>query len=166
MLAASRRAVSSLLLLIAQLPAPAASAEEGDGVGVGPVLAFTWPDATSLGWELAGTTAGNTLAHFTLGGCYRISASPTDPGYLHYVAWEPWAYVGGTLGAALTDQFEPRVMYGIWEGLPVSLDGELFDESTLQWVFSITIGWRAVGAMRQFYITPKLWRMRSIDFSR
>ena len=151
------------MVLVTLLPA-AAAAKQGDGVGVGPVLAFTWRDATALGWELAGTSGPSPFAHLTLGGSYRISPHPTDPSYFHYVAWEPWGYVGGTLGAALTDQFQPRVMYGLWEGLPMGLDGRLFDDSSLQWVFSIAIGWRGVGRMQQFYITPKLWRLRGLDF--
>jgi hypothetical protein len=153
------------LLLAAVLHTTAASAEDGDGVGFGPVLAFSTTDATSLGWELAATLNGHgPLSHFTLGGSYRLSAQPRDPAYFHYLAWEPWVYVGGTLGAALTDQFQPRVVYGVWEGLPQSLDGELFADSALQWVFTITIGWHGVGGTQQFYITPKMWRMHGYDF--
>jgi hypothetical protein len=168
---ALRRGGFAVVLLSLFHPTQACAAA-GDGVGFGPVLAFTWPDGASLGWELSGVRGVNILEHFTLGGSYRLiprskgldSSPQTDPAYFHYLAWEPWILVGATLGAALTDQFQPRVAYGIWEGLPISLDGQLFDDDSLQWVFSIAIGWRGIGGTQQFYVAPKIWRMRGFDF--
>jgi hypothetical protein len=170
MLSALRR-VGLALSLSVSLSSANASAAEGDGVGFGAVFAFTWPDGAALGWELSGARGANILEHFTLGGSYRLpplsknfgSAPPTAPAYFHYLAWEPWVLVGATLGAALTDRFQPRVMYGIWEGVPVSIDGDLFQDDGLQWVFSIAIGWRGIGGTQQFYVAPKIWRMHGID---
>jgi hypothetical protein len=159
------------LVVFALLHSTKARAADGDGVGLGAVLAFTWPDGSSLGWELSAVRGDNILAHFTLGGSYRLTPlskslgapPPNDPAFFHYLAWEPWVLVGATLGAALTDQFQPRVAYGIWEGVPASIDGDLFNDARLQWVFSIALGWRGIGGTQQFYIAPKIWRMRGFD---
>ena len=140
----------------------ARASDDGQGLGVGPVLAFSADDSLYVGWELAATR--DLLVRGSLGGAYSIVRHAGDPTLFHYVAWEPWGYVGGTLGLAVTDP-KPRVMYGLWEALGHSLSGNdslsggLFDSSELQWVFSIAIGWRGVGATQTFYITPKLWRM-------
>lgn len=144
--------------------ASGARAESGDGVGVGPVIGITWHDSVSLGWELAGARGPGPFARFSVGGSYHLSAHADDPAYFHYVAWEPWAYIGGTLGASLTDQRDVRVVYGLWEGLGKSVHGTIYDDDTLHWAVSLSIGWRGIGSTHQFYLTPKLWRIQGWDF--
>ncbi|MEY2937227.1 MAG: hypothetical protein RL033_7976 [Pseudomonadota bacterium] len=129
------------------------------GWGFGPVLAITASDSPSLGWELTALGDHPLWARWAVGGNYSWAVQGDDPAYLHYLVWEPWLYAGGTLGVALTDRFQPRVAYGAWEGVGVSLDGDLFESDERQWVVSLAIGWRAVGGTHQFYLTPKLWRM-------
>jgi hypothetical protein len=165
------RRVGGVLLLLALLRPTDARAAERYGVGGGPVFAFSWHGGTYLGWELAGVRGADVFAHLTLGGSYRVWQSPEalessprrDPTYFHYVAWEPWVYLGATLGAAVTDQLQPRVVYGLWEGLPLSIDGDFLGSDELQWVFSFAFGWRGIGGTHQFYLTPKLWRMHGVD---
>ncbi|HEU4580997.1 MAG TPA: hypothetical protein VFS67_22215 [Polyangiaceae bacterium] len=162
--------LASSLLACSLVVRSARASDDGQGVGFGPLLSFSADDSIYVGWELAG--AGNILFRGSLGGAYRVVQQHSDdPAFFHYVAWEPWGYVGGTLGLALTDP-QPRVMYGLWEGLGQSLSGVsnsvgggLFDSTELQWVFSIAIGWRGVGSTQTFYLTPKLWRMHGWQFS-
>jgi hypothetical protein len=155
-------------LLCSLLVRSARASEDGQGVGLGPVFTFSADDSFYVGWELAGTR--DILVRGSIGGAYGIVRRADDPALFHYVAWEPWGYVGGTLGLAVTDP-KPRVMYGLWEALGQSLSGNgslgggLFDSSELQWVFSVAIGWRGVGGTQSFYITPKLWRMHGWQFS-
>jgi hypothetical protein len=162
-------AACSLLACSLSVRSARASDDDGEGVGFGPVLTFSADDSIYVGWELAATS--NILLRGSLGGAYRVVQHSDDPAFFHYVAWEPWAYVGGTLGLALTDP-QPRVMYGLWEALGQSLSGVsnsvgggLFDSTELQWVFSIAIGWRGIGSTQSFYVTPKLWRMHGWQFS-
>ena len=133
------------------------------------MLTFSADDSIYVGWELAATR--HIFLRGSIGGAYGIVRRADDPALFHYAAWEPWGYLGGTLGLAVTDT-EPRVMYGLWEALGQSLSGQddslgggLFDSSELQWVFSIAIGWRGVGSTQSFYLTPKLWRMHGWQFS-
>jgi hypothetical protein len=162
-------AFSLVASLLCSLPVRSARAsDDGQGIGFGPVLAFSADDSIYVGWELGATR--NILLRGSLGGGYSIVRHADDPALVHYIAWEPWGYVGGTLGLAVTDP-SPRVMYGLWEALGQSLSrndsigGGLFDSTELQWVFSIAIGWRGLGGTQTFYITPKLWRMHGWQFS-
>ena len=55
------------------------------------------------------------------------------------------------------------------DGLVDTADGEIqraygflvtaTRDSQRQWVVTIAIGWRGIGSMQQFYLTPKLFRM-------
>jgi hypothetical protein len=162
-------AFSLLTGLLCSLPARSARAsDDGQGIGFGPVLTFSADDSIYVGWELGATR--DIFVRGSLGGAYSAVRHADDPALFHYVAWEPWGYVGGTLGLAVTDR-QPRVMYGLWEALGQSLSGNaslgggLFDSTELQWVLSIAIGWRGVGGTQSFYITPKLWRMHGWEFS-
>ncbi len=133
-------------------------------MGVGPVIGFTWHDSFSLGWEVAGSKGPGPFARFSGGGSYHLSRHEDDPAYFHYVAWEPWLYVGGTLGTTVTSQGDVRVLYGLWEGVALSMSESLYDADTLQWAVSLTIGWRGAGSTHQFYLTPKVWRIQGWDF--
>lgn len=152
------------LTLLAGLAYPlAAAADSGDGVGLGPVFAFSISDddAPLLGWELSFSRLF-PLGRGALGGAYPLSAKSSAPGY-HYLVWEPWYFFGGTLGAALGNDLQPRGVYGVWGGYAQSVSPNfdaLFGEETLQWVISFSAGWRGVGANHQLYITPKIWRIR------
>ena len=172
MLVLRRRASSGLLatfslaagLLCSLAARPAHADDFAQGFGFGPVLSFTADGSAYLGWELAGTK--DILVRGSIGGAYSIAHHANDPALFHYLAWEPWAYVGGTLGLAVTDP-KPRVMYGLWEALGGSLSADSEDEgllgsTDLQWVFSVAIGWRGLGGTQSFYLTPKLWRMHGL----
>lgn len=150
--------------LLVTVPRPA-RAESGDGIGIGPVIAITPRDSVSIGWEL-GVARPAPFARFSLGGSYHLRPHPKDPPFLHYVAWEPWAYVGGTLGAALTSAGQVRAVLGVWEGFAESFDGDLYGSDGENWVLSLSLGWCAVGSTHQLYSSLKLWRMDGWDFSR
>ncbi len=151
----------------------AADDESGRGVGLGPVLSFNFDGTVSVGWEVS----GNYLFPFvkgSIGGDYRLIQKVGEPSFRHYVAFEPWLYVGGTVGATITNEFQPEVMYGAWEGFPVgTLDGTDFlngdggiddDKGVLTWAITIAIGWRGFGLdNHQIYFTPKIWRIVSFD---
>src|SRR5215510_8579899 len=98
---AACRAAPLVALLLVLLPARA-HAESGQGAGFGPVLGVTLNGSVSLGWELAGSF-GVPLLRLSTGGSYQIVSGGDDAPYFHYLAWEPWLYVGGTLGVAVTD---------------------------------------------------------------
>ena len=87
----------------------------------------------------AGTITAGKLAEAACG-CVAPSARPTAPPEKHdgdpepfdeteaeapgreavyCVALEPWYYVGGTLGAALSSQSGAGMVAGAWEGVPL-----------------------------------------------
>ena len=146
----------------------ARASDDGQGVGFGPLFHFSADGSVYVGWEFA--AAHDIFARGSLGGAYAVVRRAGAPALFHYVAWEPWGYLGGTLGLAVTDP-RPYVMYGLWEALGQSLDGNhsdgggLFDSSELRWVLSIAIGWRGLGSRQSFYLTPKLWRMHGWQFN-
>lgn len=142
-----------------------ARAEPGEGFGVGPLIAISTRDSVSLGWEL-GAARPAPLARLSLGGSYHLRPHPKDPPFFHYVAWEPWWGVGGTLGAALTDAGQVRAVLGVWEGVAETLQGDLYTSDERDWVVSFSIGWRVVGSTHQLYSSLKLWRMYGYDLSR
>jgi hypothetical protein len=138
--------------------------DEGNGWGVGPVIAFGDHGGVSLGFE-GGINQLLTLVKLSLGGCYRLSGSETDPRAIHYLAYEPWVAVGGTLGIAVADA-EVRGMYGMWEGFPLPiLPDEVSGYSHQAWIITLAFGYRMFGSSGQFYVTPKLWRFKTFDFS-
>jgi hypothetical protein len=148
-----------------------AHATSGDGAGFGPVVGITWNGSLSLGWEASGSYAGPIL-RLVMGGSYQVRRADSDPIYFHYIAWEPWLFAGGTLGAAVTDEPDVQVLYGLWEGYAQDLGDPLFDDeldyvddnTRNHWVLSLSVGWRGVGKTQQFYFTPKVWRIRGWDF--
>lgn len=169
MAAPYRRLLLALVpLLLLATPARAAS---GQGAGFGPVIGLTWHGSFSMGWELSGTL-GVPLLHFTAGGSYQVRSSSEDARYFHYLAWEPWLFVGGTLGLALTEEPQAKLLYGAWEGWTQDVGDALFEEnydflddsSRFHWVFSLSVGWRGFGSTQQFYLTPKIWRIQGWDF--
>jgi hypothetical protein len=158
-------------IALSTLPfASLARADGGDGVGLGPVFAYSDNGGWSLGWE-AGATGGATLAKFSIGGTYRLNGDPRDPASLHYVAFEPWLIVGGTFGFALTDWQKAAGMLGAWEGFPLPLEGELYggdnsdDVHPMAWLFSIVIGWRWFSPHSQLYFSPKIWRWSTLEIN-
>lgn len=134
-------------------------AHAAPGFGLGPVIAITASDTPALGWELSVVGSNPVYARAALGGSYSWSVAEGDPQHFHYLVAEPWLYVGATLGLAVADHLQPRVVYGAWEGVGVSLDSDVFNTDERQWVVSLALGWRAVGSTHQFYLTPKLFRM-------
>lgn len=135
------------------------------------MLGITTDGSVSLGRELAG--GGAPILRFAVGGSYQVQRAGDDPGYFHYLAFEPWLVAGVTLGGAVTDAGDAKFMYGIWEGWANDLGDSLLDgshsfiddDTRFHWVFSLSVGWRGVGAgTHQFYITPKVWRIKGWDF--
>jgi hypothetical protein len=70
----------------------------------------------------------------------------------HYVAWEPWAILGGTLGVALGDIDRVGLAYGVWEGIAIPLDKKAF-------------GFRGFGSDQEFYLALKIWKYNTLDFN-
>ena len=170
-MAASYRGVLLPALLPLLLLATPARAASGEGAGLGPVIGVTWHGSFSVGWELAGSF-GPPLFRLAAGGSYQVRSGSEDARYFHYVAWEPWIFVGGTLGLALTDEPQPKVLYGAWGGWAQDVGDPLFDgnedflddDTQFHWVFSLSVGWRGLGSTQQFYLTPKIWRIQGWDF--
>jgi hypothetical protein len=132
-----------------------AHADEGDGIGAGPVLAIKFHGGAALGWEVSGTYRAPFLK-LSLGGEYPLEGTK-DAKFHHYLAYEPWFLVGGTIGFAVNDSDKAQVMYGAWEGLPTDFD-QVEKSPGPQWMGTITVGWRAFGAKEHsIYFTPKLW---------
>jgi hypothetical protein len=147
--------------------AGSASAESGDGVGFGPVFAYSSDDTAHIGWELGAAWQYAPLLRFSLGGSYRVTGGDRRTlAYAHYLAFEPWFYIGGTLGLAADDRGDARGVYGLWEAAPMALgDRRIFSSGDqLLWAVSLSIGWRGFGSTHQIYLSPKLWRMRGWDF--
>jgi hypothetical protein len=146
--------------------APSVRADSGSGYGFGPVFALSADDTFSMGWELG--ASASVLAKASVGGTYYLKPRRDEPAFVHYAAFEPWLLLGGTLGVAVTHVLEPRLAYGLWEGIPVPLSGALLDDpddagGQTIWMATLTIGWRGFGSTHQFYFTPKLWRYRGFD---
>lgn len=154
-------ALAALTLLCFQ--SSHAHAAAGDGLGAGLVFGLDKAGTFSLGWE-AGAMATQPVLKASVGGSYALNAGPGQPGAIHYVAFEPWLLLGGTLGAALEGIQRVDFMYGVWEGAPITLKGKLLpDRGTVHprfaWLLTLTVGCRIFGARpAQFYFAPKLWR--------
>jgi hypothetical protein len=150
--------------------APVARADGGEGFGFGLVIGYSDNRSWSVGWE-AGANTGGPLLKLSLGGSYRVDGESRDPLAIHYVAFEPWLIVGGTVGVAVTNEPEVRVAYGLWEGFAIPLEGDLWggtagdDEHPQSLLFTFAFGWRGFGATQQFYFTPKLWRFSTLEFN-
>jgi hypothetical protein len=64
------------------------------------------------------------------------------------------------------------VLYGMWEGYAVDageplLEGSMLyldDNTRFRWVLSLSVGWRGMGDTQQFYVSPKVWRIKGWDF--
>jgi hypothetical protein len=153
------------VLLVVTCCASQAHADPGDGYGAGPVFALAKDGTFSLGWE-AGATARVPMLKASVGGTYALNADPQRPTVIHYVAFEPWLIIGGSIGAALIDVSRVGLMYGVWEGAPISLKGALVPEHDpyhphpkSTWLLTLTVGCRIFGGgSAQFYFAPKLWR--------
>lgn len=142
-------AVSSVAAL---LVTPCALADDGGGLGAGPVIAFG--RRVALGWE-AGATTSLPLLKVSVGGSYALSSRRGVPNSWGYIAYEPWLVVGGTVGLAVSDGLRTtKPLYGVWEGLPFILGDK---SSGHNWVLTLTAGWRVLGGEHQFYFTPKVW---------
>jgi hypothetical protein len=167
-----RRYVLPSAGLALSLLAADARAESGQGAGLGPVIGVTWKGSLSLGWELGGSLGGAPVLRLSMGGSYQLFRDEGDPQYFHYLAWEPWIYVGGTVGLVLTDEPRAQFLYGLWEGWAQDLGDPLFDanydflddDTSLHWVLTLSVGWRGSGRTQQFYLTPKVWRIQGWDF--
>lgn len=145
-----------------------ASAQGGYGWGAGPSFVFSG-DSFSLGWEAGGATAF-TLVKLNAGGSYRLSGGEGEPRAVHYLAYEPWLFVGGTVGVALADR-DLRFMAGLWEGFPLPVQGAFFggdnsdDLHPQAWLFTFAFGVRFFGGHTHYYVTPKLWRYATIELN-
>ena len=134
--------------------------------GAGPVVGYAIDRGPLVGWEAAG---GWTLARGAVGGSYRFLQDPAietanpedgeagDVEAAHYLAWEPGAIAGATLGAGLAAG-EVSFAYGAWLGspLPLELDtGTTF--GTWDPLLSVAIGWRYLGGAHEIYAAPKFY---------
>jgi hypothetical protein len=167
-----RGVFSGCLAAVALTGVAVARADSGDGVGIGPLFAFSVnaEDSVAIGWEAAASVQG-PFSKATLGGSYYLSSRKGGAGDMpgfHYLAWEPWYIVGATLGVAATNRGDVLPYYGLWDGLLGSVSGDnltsLYDDEGLHWAVSLTAGWRGVGSRQEFYFTPKVWRIRGWDF--
>jgi hypothetical protein len=159
------RVLTMSLIAVAAF-ASLARASPGDGRGAGPVFAFSTDGTFSLGWELS-ALARLPLFKGSIGGSYALNAPPQEASVIHYIAYEPWFIVGGTLGASLMDFNRVSFLYGIWEGAPIPLTGKLIVDSgtphePTTWVLTLTVGGRVFGGKSQFYFAPKLWRYNTL----
>lgn len=131
------------------------------GIGAGPVLELGFDGTWSAGWELAFRTP--TLVALAMGGSYSLHGEAGPGRSVHYLAFEPWLLVGGTVGLALSHDAKLRPMWGVWEGAAVGADGDTDPYSFPkrgEWVFSLAVGLRGFGRDLRAYVTPKAFWMR------
>jgi hypothetical protein len=146
-------------LLVVTCFASQANAAPGDGYGAGPVFALAKDGTFSLGWEAAATTQ-LPLLKASVGGTYALNADSQRPTVIHYIAFEPWLLIGGSIGAALIDVSRVGLMYGVWEGAPIALKGALVPDRDpphpkSTWLLTLTVGCRVFGGgSAQFYFAP------------
>lgn len=126
-------------------------------VGAGPMLGWVEDEGLSVGWEISGTW-GIPLLHASVGGSYRLEA-PGGTRAVHYLAWEPWFVIGGTLGVAIDDDGVATGAIGAWEAGPIWIH-ELRDQRASEAVpaiaVTLAIGWRLMAGRHEIYVTPKL----------
>jgi hypothetical protein len=128
-----------------------ARADNWDGWGTGPVLGYAFDRGFSLGWELSGGTT-HLLVRGATGVFYRPGAEgPHEIGL--YVAYEPWWFLGGTLGVAVSNE-GPKGVYGVWEGMGLPR-GYRAEQDHPQTLLTLTLGWRGIGTTHELYFTPK-----------
>jgi hypothetical protein len=152
------RFVFALLCGAAVTAAPSSVARAQYTFGGGPVVGWVAGEGLSLGWETTYAYEA-PLLYVSAGGSYRIEA-PDGPRAVHYLAWEPWALLGGSLGGAVDDDGRGTVVLGAWEAVPFIV-GELQEQS---WevarvpalVVTLAIGWRWMAGTHEIYVAPKL----------
>jgi hypothetical protein len=148
-----------------------ADAGDGDGEGIGPVFGYSNNRSWSFGWE-ASIERGAPVFKASIGGVYHVAPQRDDPFTIHYLVFEPWLFVGGTLGFGIADgPHVARPAYGVWEGIPVSLEhgGDPLRTATparREWMLTFTFGWRGFGPTSQIYFTPKLWSYAPVGIFR
>lgn len=81
---------------------------------------------------------------------------------VHYVALEPWLFVGGTLGASFSEQRGVDPMVGFWEGAPIPIAGKCGSGDRVKPIVSIAVGGRWLGGTHEVYLTPKVGVMECI----
>lgn len=149
----------------------------GSQVAAGPVLGHAWGEGVSLGWEAGGgpmktevhssaSLTGPSLIARANGG---MSWRPRARNLVSYLAWEPWYLVGGSLGAAYsTGDRKVNPLFGVWEALPPSIDGERATTNYVPpscspcYTVSVPFGWRWSGR-NEIYLTPKFGILQGVD---
>ena len=154
-----------MLFAYSALGAAGAKADLGDGEGFGPVVGYS-EGSWSFGWEAA-ISRVSPLVKASVGGVYHVNRRDSAPLTVHYLAYEPWLLLGGTVGVAFADgPHLLRPALGVWQGFPITLTGkDLFSAGPVErrWVLTLSIGWRWFGwSLSQFYFTPKLWRYSGV----
>jgi hypothetical protein len=147
---------------------PSARADLYDyDLAAGPVIAMRDDGGLALGWELGGAfghdLASRVLSRVNVGGSYALFGTSNrgaeDLSVVHYVVWEPWFIVGGTLGVAIDKGARVHPAFGAWEGFPIPLstDDEIDSRSPHRIFLSIAFGFRWWGTdVNEFYLTPKI----------
>jgi hypothetical protein len=148
-----------------------AHADYGDGLGIGPVIAWSSGGSWSIGWEAAAMYR-IPLLKASVGGIYSIVRQAQEPAALHYLAYEPGLILGGTAGVALADVSRVQFMYGAWGGFPLPLTDQFIPgergpsgAAPHAWLLTLTIGWRSFGGMGQLYVAPKVWSFSTYVFN-
>ena len=148
--------------------APSARADIYDyNLAAGPVVAIRDDRGLALGWELGAAfgrgLVSNALTHVNVGGSYALLGTSNegaeDLSVVHYLVWEPWFIVGGTLGVAIDTGARFHPAFGVWEGLLVELstDEEVDPYAPHRIFLSFAFGFRWWGTeVSELYFTPKI----------
>lgn len=169
---ATRAALAPLAAALAALLPVACGT--GQQVAAGPIFAYVVGRGGAFGWEAGGapitvrTGAADPvpgseliLARFSTGMTWRRQAAGAA-GFerISYVAWEPWFWLGGTLGVAHSSaDGRIRPLLGAWEAVPWVFGGSptngMFLRCAPCFTISLSIGWRWGGA-GEFFMSPKV----------
>lgn len=152
------RTLGGATLAVAIALAATSGSAHAQTIGAGPMIGWVEDEGLSIGWEISGAWELPIL-HASIGGSYRPEA-PGGMRAVHYVAWEPWAIVGATLGAAIDDAGLATAAIGAWEGGAFVIreleEQEVEGDPVPALVVALAIGWRFMAGRHEIYLTPKL----------
>jgi hypothetical protein len=151
----------------------------GQQIAAGPVVGWVSGRGWSAGWEAGGgpmttfkggdptPSTPSLLARANVGMSWR---PPLAGGDTHervtYVVWEPWLFLGGTLGIRTSSSDGVHPVFGLWEGVPYVF-GAFKREAPLYRcspcaTLSVAFGWRFDGS-GEFYLAPKVGILNGTD---
>ena len=125
--------------------------------GIGPTVGYAFGHGPTLGveggagWE---SDKDPLFLNGNVGFSYRFEGDDGD--LVGYAVFEPWSYVGLTVGGAMGSRSGAEGVVGVWDGVALPLRDLRCspDRKGPTWL-SLAVGYRWAG-LHEIYFTPKI----------